>query len=87
MNTEMQIEQQIRTAFLSQEWLGSIPVEEAISGIIAYRRGLNAQDCAIFDTELLAGRHPSLIVETVEIASGRRPSLEQLRRKQIVHSS
>jgi hypothetical protein len=61
MNTEAQIEQQIRTAFLNQEWLGSIPVEEAISGAILYRRGLNAQDRAMFDTEMLTGRHSSPI--------------------------
>jgi len=87
MNTNAMIEQKIRKAFLSQEWLGSIPVEEAIAGVISYRRGLNAQDSALFDAELLAGRHPSLIVETVEIASGRRPSLTDLPRKRVVRAS
>jgi hypothetical protein len=88
MNTiAEEIERQIRVAFLAQEWLGSVPVEEAIAGVIAYRKGLNAQDSAIFDSELLAGRHPGLIVETVEIVSGRHKSLSELRRKQTARVS
>ncbi len=87
MNIESQIEQRIREAFLAHDWLGSVPLEEAISGVIAYRKRLNLQDSAVFDAELLAGRHPSLIVETVEIASGRQSSLSQVRRRQVARVS
>jgi hypothetical protein len=83
MNEEAQMEERIREAFLTAEWLGAVPVEEAIESMLAYRHNLSAQERAWFDAEVKCGRHPGLVVETIEIASGRVVSRKEERKRSL----
>jgi hypothetical protein len=64
------IEARIEQAFRSKPWRGIISIEEAIADAISYRRGLNEEDRRLYDEQILLGRHPIKVLETVEIVSG-----------------
>ena len=70
MNPDTKMEKLIREKFLAHRWLGAVPVEEAITSMIAYRCSLSDADRAVFDGEIQNGSHPSTAAETVELWAG-----------------
>lgn len=72
-------EQKIAAAFHRASWTSPVPIEMAIEGVLAYRRALNPEERDLFDSEVERGRHPSLVVETLEVVSGR--SSQRLERR------
>lgn len=74
-------EQKIVSAFHRLAWISPVPVETAIKGVLAYRCGLSNIERDLFDAEVERGRHPSLVVETLEAASGRSGQRLEHRRK------
>ena len=74
-------ERNIVIAFHKLEWVSPIPMEKAIEGVLAYRRNLNETERNLFDAEVERGRHPSLVVETLEVISGRSTQRLERRRK------
>ena len=88
MNDDKQMEELIEERFQTASWYGAVPVEEAIEGMLTYRRELSAEERAIFDAEVRRGRHPSLVVETIELMSGRLlPKSAVQRRKKVARAS
>jgi hypothetical protein len=57
-------------AFEAQVWVSPVPRERAIESVLEYRRGWNAEERAHFDSEVERGRHPVLVVESIELLSG-----------------
>ena len=72
-------EQKIADAFYLMPWTSPVPIETAVEGVLAYRRTLSPQERNLFDSEVERGRHPSLVVETLEAVSGR--SAQRLERR------
>jgi hypothetical protein len=77
----------IRAAFCGDQLHYATPVEEVIESILAYRNGLCEQERTMFDAEVMRGRHPSLVVESLEIFSGRQPSRMQKRPRKLAKAS
>lgn len=77
----MSAEQSIIAAFHNLEWVSPVPMETAIEGVLAYRRSLNETERMLFDAEVERGRHPSMVVETLEVVSGRSAQRLEGRRK------
>ena len=78
-------EQKIVDAFYHAPWTSPVPIETAIEGVLGYRRALNSEERNLFDSEVERGRHPSLIVETLEAVSGR--SAQRLERRSKVQAA
>ena len=74
-------ERNIVTAFRKLKWVSPVPMETAIEGVLAYRRNLNETERSLFDAEVKRGRHPSMVVETLEVISGRSTQRLERRRK------
>jgi len=71
MREDRIIEAKIEQTFRSKPWRGMISLEEAIADDIRYRLSLNEEDRRLYDEQILLGRHPIKVPETVEIVSGR----------------
>jgi hypothetical protein len=71
MKCDEEMEQKIRDAYHAHPWHGATSMEEEIADILDYRHSLSEEERALFDGEVARGRHPSVVVETIELACGR----------------
>lgn len=71
MNQEEIILSKIEELFRTRPWAGVISLDEAIADAQTYRAGLDTEEKAAFDEQILLGIHPSRAIEAVELMSGR----------------
>jgi hypothetical protein len=80
---DSEMEDKIRAMIQSSDVQAAASPEMVTDSVLAYRRNLSETERNLFDAEVLKGRHPSLVVETIEIFAGRQAARSQERQKHL----
>lgn len=67
MTTDEQVRAKMAETFRVRPWAGFLPKEEVLAQLLCYRDSLPDEEKALYDEQILSGRHPSTAAETLEL--------------------